>query len=288
MTGGPIHRSAVSARRTGAALIAGLAIAIAVLSYEPVPGPLRDFSRDIPRIFSELENVVARERMTQAIFDSTSDRIFRRRVIVSDYQIAHLEEDPEALWEFRFVNEVDGKAVAGAGQQIENFLRLRHRDAREERQRITNLGLAASLPGCYWHNLTLVLRAFQGDNVENFSWRRSRDLWLFEQVRGLGIPQDLFDPGSPRHYPRGSVAFSEGSLSHLDLEWTANGIVTTISLEFARPQSPDDVPLPKKYVARRRAASSRRIAVETTFEYGDYRHFRVRTESETKSPGSQP
>jgi hypothetical protein len=194
-------------------LTGGLAVAAAVLADEPVPGPVRDFSREIPRIFSELENVVARERMTQVIFDSTSDRIFRRRVIVSDYQIAHLDEDPEALWEFRFVSQVDGKGIPGASQQIENFLRLRHRDARQERLRITNLGLSSSLPGCYWHNLTLVLRAFEAGNVEDFSWRRSRDLWLFEQVRGLGIPQDLFDPDSHRHYPRGSVAFSAGSLS---------------------------------------------------------------------------
>jgi hypothetical protein len=64
--------------------------------------------------------------------------------------------------------------------------------------------------------------------------------------------------------------------------------VTTVLLEFTRPQAPDEVPLPKKYVAKRRAASSGRVAVQTTFEYGDYRRFRVRSEGETKSPGSGP
>jgi hypothetical protein len=270
------------------ALAAGLAGAVAARADEAVPGPVRDFSREIPGIFSKLENVVARERMTQVIFDTTSDRIFRRRVIVSEYQIAHLEEDPEALWEFRFVSQVDGKAVPGASQKIEDFLRLRHRDAREERQRITILGQAVSLPGCYWHNLTLILRAYEGSNVENFSWKQSGGRWLFEQVRGLGIPQDFFDPGSPRHYPRGSLAFSAGALSRLDLEWTANGLVTTISLEFSKPKAPDDIPLPKRYVAKRRTATSLLTAVQTTFEYGDYRRFEVRSETEIKSPGSGP
>jgi hypothetical protein len=282
------RRATVSARIVVFALAAGLAVSAEARADEAVPGPVRDFSREIPGFFSKLENVVARERMTQLIFDSTSDRVFRRRVIVSDYQIAHLEEDPEALWEFRFVSQVDGKAVAGASQKIEDFLRLRHRDAREERQRITNLGQAVSLPGCYWHNLTLILRAFEGSNVENFSWKQSGGRWLFEQVRGLGIPQDFFDPDSPRHYPRGSLVFSAGALSRLDLEWTANGLVTTISLEFSRPKAPDDIPLPKRYVAKRRTATSLLTAVQTTFEYGDYRRFQVKSESEIRTPGSGP
>jgi hypothetical protein len=282
------RRTTVSARVVVFALAAGLAVSAEARADEAVPGPVRDFSRQMPGIFSGLENVVARERMTQLIFDTTSDRVFRRRVIVSEYQIAHLEEDPEALWEFRFVSQVDGKAVPGASQKIEDFLRLRHRDAREERQRITNLGESVSLPGCYWHNLTLILRAFEGANIENFSWRGSGSRWLFEQVRGLGIPQDFFDPNSPRHYPRGSLVFSGGALSLLDLEWTANGLVTTISLEFTKPQTRDDIPLPKRYVARRRSATSLRTEVQTTFEYGNYRRFQVKSESEIRTPGSRP
>lgn len=281
-------RPTVSPRFAIFAMMIGRAVAVGARADEAVSGPVRDFSREIPGIFSKLENVVARERMTQVIFDSTSDRVFRRRVIVSEYQIAHLEEDPEALWEFRFVSQVDGKAVAGSSQKIQDFLRLRHRDAREERQRITNLGQAVSLPGCYWHNLTLILRAYEGSNVENFSWKQSGGRWLFEQVRGLGIPQDFFDPASPRHYPRGSLVFSAGALSRLDLEWTANGLVTTISLEFSRPKAPDDIPLPKRYVAKRRTATSLLTAVQTTFEYGDYRRFEVRSETEIKSPVSGP
>jgi len=209
-------------------------------------------------------------------------------VIISDYQIAHLEGDPDALWEFRFVREVDGRTVPGADQQIENFLRLRHRDAREERMRIASLGLSRSLPGCYWHNLTLLLRAFQGGNVENFAWRQGRDVWLFEQVRGPGIPEDLLDPASPRHYPRGSLAFSAGPLSRLELEWAASSLLTTASLEFTKPEAPDFIPRPKRYVVRKRLASSIRPSVQTTFEYGEYRRFSVRSEGETRSPGSRP
>ena len=69
MTRSPFRRSVSSAWRTAAAVTGGLAVAAAVLADEAIPGPVRDFSREIPRIFSELENVVARERMTQVIFD---------------------------------------------------------------------------------------------------------------------------------------------------------------------------------------------------------------------------
>lgn len=266
--------------------VAIAATALGVLASRPVPAlppePIRAFASEVPRVFSELENLVARERMTQLVYDSANDRVVRRRVLVSDYQIAPLEEDPTVPWEFRFVREIDGKAVPGADRQLDDFLRLRHRDSREERMRITNLGLSSSLPDCYWHNLTLVLRAFQGENADNFEWRPLRSGWAFEQVRGPGIPQNHFDPRSPRHYPKGALTFEEGSLSKLQLEWTSDGMVTSVQLEFSRPVAPDFIPRPLKYVAKKRREASARTVVQTTFEYGDYRRFGVRSEETTR------
>lgn len=264
------------------ALRAAIAIALAWASPASlgasVPEPVRELAKDVPRIFSELENLVARERMTQIVFDSVSDRVVRRRVLVSDYQIAPLEEEPDAPWEFRFVREIDGRPVPGADRQLEDFLRLRHRDSREERMRITNLGLSSSLPDCYWHNLTLTLRAFAGGNADNFEWTPLHGGWAFEQVRGPGIPQNHFDPRSPRHYPKGSILFQDGAVSKLQLEWTSEGLVTSVALEFTRPAEPDLIPRPLRYVAKKRSASSTRTLVQTTFEYGGYRRFGVRTE----------
>ncbi len=255
---------------------------------QATPEPVRALALEIPSVLAEFENLVARERMTQVLFDTVADRPSRRRVIVSDYQIAPLDEDPSVLWEFRFVREVDGKPVAEADREMQDFLRLRHRDSKEERIRITNLGLSKSLPGCYWHNLSLILRAFEGSNVENFEWtRRGAITWSFEQVRGFGIPQDLFDPRSPRHYPRGSISFAGGALSRLDLEWPADKFVTSVSLEFTPREPPASLPRPLRYVAKRRLASSQRALIQTTYEYGDYRRFSVQSESQT-NPASQP
>ncbi|MEO8431067.1 MAG: hypothetical protein ABI592_06115 [Acidobacteriota bacterium] len=262
--------------------------AAASSAADSAPEPVRVLAAEIPSILQEFENLVARERMTQVLFDASANRPARRRVIVSDYQIAPLEEDPNVLWEFRFVREVDGKRIADADTRMQDFLRLRHRDSREERTRITNLGLSRSLPGCYWHNLSLILRAFEGENSGNFDWTRSGgDTWRFEQVRGLGIPQDLFDPRSPRHYPHGSVSFSGGALSRLDLEWPSDRFVTSVSLEFTPREPPANLPRPLKYVAKRRLASSQRALIQTTFEYDDYRRFSVQSESQT-SPGVLP
>jgi hypothetical protein len=267
-------------------VLAALFIALGLGSTLPAaaapPEDIRAFASDVPRVFSELENLVAREMMTQLVYDTASDRIVRRRVLVSDYQIAHLEEDPAVAWEFRFVREVDGKPVAGASHQLDDFLRLRHRDSREERMRITNLGLASSLPDCYWHNLTLVLRAFSGENADNFQWRSLRNGWAFEQVRGPGIPQNHFDPRSPRHYPKGSMTFEEGSLSRLQLEWSSDGLVTSVQLDFSRPVEPDLIPRPLKYVARKRREGSPRTLVQTTFEYDDYRRLGVSSEQTSR------
>lgn len=285
-----------TASRSGFALRAAAVVAAAALLAFPAararaeapPEPVRALSLEVPNILAEFENLVARERMTQVLFDAVANRPSRRRVLVSDYQIAPLEEDPNVLWEFRFVREVDGKPVAGADQQMQDFLRLRHRDSREERLRITNLGLAKSLPGCYWHNLALILRAFEGPNVENFDWAaRGENSWRFEQVRGLGIPQDLFDPRSARHYPHGSISFAGGALSRLDLEWSADRFVTSVSLEFTPRQPPADLPRPLRFVAKRRLTSSQRALIQTTYDYDDYRRFSVQSESQT-NPASHP
>ena len=64
--------------------------------------------------------------------------------------------------------------------------------------------------------------------------------------------------------------------------------VATASLEFTKPEAPDFIPRPKRYVVRKRLASSIRTSVLTTFEYGEYRRFSVRSEGETRSPGSRP
>jgi hypothetical protein len=283
----------VSASRFSAAALARFVIAAAVAalaasseSSAQAPEPIRSLADEVPRILAQMQNLVARERMTQIVYDTASERVVRRRVLASDYQIAPLDAEPDALWEFRFVREVDGRPVPGADRQIEDFLRLRDRASLEERMRVTELGLARSLPGCYWHNLTLVLRAFEGPNVEQFEWRRRGDSWLFEQVRGPGIPDNAFDPRSARHYPHGSLTLSRGSLSRVDFEWTSGGLVTSVAMDFTPPAEPDRIPRPLKYVARTHAASSSRPLSQTTFEYGDYRRFGVQTESAAAPPGA--
>ena len=250
----------------------------------PPPGVVA-VSREVGRITSGLSDYVATERMTQMLMDPKADRVRRQQVLVSDYQIAPLEEDANALWEFRFVRQIDGKPVPGADRQIEDFSRLRHKDAKEERLAITKLGLSRSLPGCYWHNLTLTLLAFAGRNVENFSWDGEGDVWRFEQVRGPGIPEDVFNPRSARAYPRGTLTLSKGSLSRLELEWASGDLVTSVALEFSPSAEPGGIPLPSRYVAKRRiAGASRKTVVETDFEYSGYRRFNVATE--TSTPGS--
>lgn len=248
------------------------------------PADVLSVSSQVGRIATGLQDYVATERMTQKVMDTRADRVMRKQVLVSDYQIAPLEEDQNALWEFRFVRAIDGKPVPGAERQIEDFARLRHKDAREERLAITKLGLDRSLPGCYWHNLTLTLLAFAGANVENFSWRGDGDRWMFEQVRGLGIPENLFDPKSHRHYPSGALTLKNGSLSKLEIEWQAGDLITSIALEFAAPAEPGAIPLPSRYVAKKRIAGpTQKTVVETDFDYGDYRRFSVTTEPTTKS-----
>lgn len=245
-----------------------------------LPERVEAFARELPRIVAGMEELVATERMTQMVMDSRSDRVMRRQVLVSDYQIAPLEEDPSVLWEFRFVKEMNGKPVPGADHQIEDFLRLRHTDAREERLKLAQLGFSRSLPGTYWHNLTLLLLAFAGENAANFDWKGDGDRFTFEQVRGPGIPESLFDPKSPRHYPKGSLTLAGGTLSRLEIEWASGPLLTNVSLEFSPPPEPGDIPRPARYVARKRyAGASPKTLVETIFEYRDYKRFRATAEA---------
>ena len=245
-----------------------------------LPDGIRAFAEQVPRITAQLQDYVATERMTQMVMDGRADRVARKQVLVSDYQIAPLEEDPSVLWEFRFVRSIDGKTVPGADRQIEDFFRLRHKDAAEERLSIAQLGVSKSLPGCYWHNLTLVLQAFGGANAENFDWKGDGDRYSFEQVRGLGIPEDIFDPQSPRHYPKGSLVFSGGTLSRVEMEWSSRELITVVALDFSPAGEAGGLPRPSRYVAKRRllAGMTQKTLVETVFEYKDYRHFSVSTE----------
>jgi hypothetical protein len=246
------------------------------------PDPVLAFARSIPRITSAMQDYVATETMTQRVMDPVADRPMRKTVLVSDYQIAPLDEDPAVLWEFRFVREADGKPVPGADRQIEDFFRLRSADAREERARIAKIGQSRSLPGCYWHNLTLLLQGFQGGNVLSFDWTpEGEGGFRFQQARGRGIPEDLFDPRSPRHFPTGKVTLAGGALSRLEISWASGETVTDVTLEFAPPDA-DGVIHPARYVARRRLAGpGHKTALETIFEYSGYRKFTVTTEPKT-------
>ena len=255
------------------------------VTSDGVPDAVRAFSREIPGFFEELERIVAREEMRQEAMDPLAARPLRRRTLVSDYQIAPLAEEPGALWEFRFVREVDGKPVPGAAREFQDFLRLRHKDSREERMKIVELARTKSLDGCYWHNLTLAMMAFSEPFVENYRWRGSGNRYEFEQVRGPGIPEDVFDPASPRHYPTGAIAFSgpAGQLSEIDLRFPTRDTVVEMRLFFAR-SAVARAPLPSQYVVERKRASTMRTLLKTTLEYTGYRRFTVTSEEKTTVP----
>lgn len=248
----------------------------------PVPKEMQDFARELPVYFSKLENVIATETITQKVLNDTNGTLLRRRVLVSDYQIAHLGENPAALWEFRFVRAVDGKKLPGVDRKIDDFFRLRHPSAEAERRSIVDLAVGQSLPGCYWHNLTLVLLAFAAGPNENFEWTRKGNEFLFRQVVGLGIPEDLFNPRSPRHYPSGAIAiYPDGhSPERLELEFRTDVRRIRMRLEFSPPSGPDFISLPRVY-----EVDSDRVTVlgfnpETRirFEYSDIRRYSVSTE----------
>ncbi len=158
------------------ALAAATSLAADTAAPPPVPDEIRAFARNLPDYFSKLEDIIATETITQTLLNDTTGNatVQRRRVLVSDYQIAHLGENPAALWEFRFVRSVDGQKLPDVDRKIEDFFRLRHPSAAAERRSIVDLAVGQSLPGCYWHNLTLVLLAFGEGPVENFDWTAKR------------------------------------------------------------------------------------------------------------------
>jgi hypothetical protein len=251
-------------------------------SPSQVPDEMRAFARALPAYFSKLENIIATETITQTILNDTNGSVQRRRVLVSDYQIAHLGENPAALWEFRFVRSVDGQKLPDIDRKIDDFFRLRHPSAAAERRSIVDLAVGQSLPGCYWHNITLVLLAFgQGPN-ENFEWTRKGKEFLFRQVRGLGIPEDLFNPRSPRHYPSGVITiFPDGhSPARLELEFRTDIRRIRMRLEFSPPSSPELISLPRIYEVDSDRVTMMGFNPETRirFEYSDIRRFSVSTE----------
>ena len=257
-------------------------------STPQVPTEMRGFARELPAYFSKLENVIATETITQTILNDRNGTVQRRRVLVSDYQIAHLGENPAALWEFRFVRAVDGQKLPDIDRKIEDFFRLRHPSAEAERRSIVDLAVGQSLPGCYWHNITLVLLAFgQGPN-ENFEWTRKGRDFLFRQVRGLGIPEDLFNPRSPRHYPSGTITiFPDGqSPARLELEFRTDIRRIRMRLEFSPPTAPELISLPHAYEVDSDRVTLMGFNPETRvrFEYSNIRHFSVSTEEGAPTP----
>jgi hypothetical protein len=208
----------------------------------------------------------------------TTAIVFRSRVLESDYQVAHLGEDPSALWEFRFVRSADGKKL-DVERQMGDFFRLRHPSAAAERRSIVELAREKSLPGYYWHNLTLALLAFGPETLDDFDWERKTDHYVFQQARGPGIPEDLFDPMSPRHYPTGTLTFDPkgGWLSRLYLEWTSGERRARVTMTFSPPPKPGAIALPRRYEAVHERRSTGMVIDRTTFDYSNFRRFTVTT-----------
>ena len=259
-----------------AALPAGLS---AAPPRSEAPAPVVAFSRNLPAYFAELENYVASERTVQQVMREQTAMVFRSRVLESDYEVAHLGEDPSALWEFRFVRSVDGKKV-DAERQMSDFFRLRQPNAAAERRSIVDLAREKSLPGYYWHNLTLTLLAFGPETLGDFDWTPKSGQFAFRQTRGPGIPEDLFDPASPRHYPAGTIAFDPrgGWLSRLYLEWTSGERKARITMTFSPPAAPGEIALPRRYEAVHERRTSGAVVDRTTFEYSNFRRFTVTTD----------
>ena len=251
------------------------------------PAAVAAFSRAILPYFTRLEDFVATEKITQDVMRDSNQTVLRHQVLLSDFQIAHLGEDPDALWEFRFVRSVDGKPL-DTDRQIQDFFRLRQPNAAAERRSIVALAREHSLPGCYWHNLTLTLLAFTPSIVDDFDWKaKSEGRFAFRQARGLGIPEDLFDPASERHYPSGTLdlAADGRSPAHLELEWTSRESRLRVKMDFSPPAKEGDIALPRRYVAVHERLSSGALMDRTTFGYSDFRKFTVTTDTETSKPG---
>jgi hypothetical protein len=269
-----------SAPRALGALL-GAALTVGTAGAQTVPERVRDFSERLPALHAALENLVAREEITQEELEH--GRIVKRRVLICDYQVAHLENDPKALWEFRFVREVDGRKLADFDRRISDFFLLRFPDAAHERLSLARLPVEYSLPGCYWHNLTLALDAFAPDLLHEFEFMGEGDHVVFRQTDGPGIPEDFFDPSSPRHRPEGTMDFvPEGWLSRLVLTFPSGNGRVRIELSFSAPAPPENVILPREYVVTRIRCSDEAAVNRTIYRYTDYRRFSVETEEETK------
>jgi hypothetical protein len=264
-------------------LAAAAALLAAAGARAQVPPEVTAFSRDVPEMLSRLGDVVAREEMIQTIFNDRTGGLLRRRVLISDYQVAHLEEAPKAFWEFRFVREVDGRPL-DTEHQIADFFRLRHRSAQAERRAIVDLAIGKSLPGCYWHNLTLALLAFEEPSLDNFRWSGEGRSFRFEQVRGRGIPEDFFDPQSFRYYPRGSIHLSKDGRwpARVEIDYQAGGLWIRARLRFSEPGPDGEPPLPSSYEVESFRFSTRLPLTRTNLSYSDYRSFSVTTEEHVK------
>lgn len=247
------------------------------------------FARGVPGYFARLEEYVAKEITTQHMMNESNGTVLRHRVLESDLQIAHLGEDPATLWEFRFVRSVDGRKL-DAERQMDDFFRLRHPSAAAERRSVVALAIDKSLPGCYWHNLTLTLLAFGPEIVGDFEWERRGDRFAFRQVRGLGIPENLFDPASPRHYPKGTMTFDRagGWLSRLDLEWTTGERRVRLTMTFSPPAEPGGIALPRRYEAVHERLSTGLVTDRTTCDFSLFRRFTVTTGESTPDGASFP
>jgi hypothetical protein len=219
--------------------------------------------------------------MVQQVF--SGGRPADRRTLVSDYQVAHLDTDPSALWEFRFVRMIDGRKVRDFDRRLSDFFLLRSANAREERIRLARLAFERSLPFCYWHNLTLALQAFGEAQLSDYEWRATARGAKFRQVRGLGVSEDFFDPRSRRHYPSGEIVLDAEShrISRLTLEFPFQGDLVQASLRFA-PAPPRGEVLPREYDVARFRRQSGEVVTRTTFRYSEYRRFSVETNEETE------
>ena len=265
--------------------LAFLASALPAARGSAAPEEISAFSRGIPGYFAKLEEFVAHEKITQDVMREENATVFRHQVLLSDFQIAHLGEDPTALWEFRFIRSVDGRPL-DTDRQIQDFFRLRQPSAAAERLSIVNLAREHSFPGCYWHNLTLTLLAFGPDILDDFDWTKKGKRFAFRQVRGLGIPEDLFDPASARNFPSGTLELAADGVSpaRLELEWTSRESRLLVKMEFSPPAGPGEIALPRRYVAVHERRSSGAVRDRTVFEYSNFQRFTVSTVQDTGEP----
>jgi hypothetical protein len=249
------------------------------------PGAVVRLSVSLPGYFSQMQNYVAQENIHQEIMEPRNGTLARKRDLTTDFQIDHLVEEPSALWEFRFVRAIDGKQRPEVDAEIATFASLRHASARAERQHIVDLAMSESLPGCYWHNLNLVLLALRQEFLGYFDWTDRGDHFEFRQVRGPGIPEDFFNSKSLRHYPSGQLWLTPDGLgvSRLDLQFDSVDHLVRVSMGFAPPSAGMPV-LPKHHEVRsyRRTRTGGALEARTTYDYSSYRRFEVTVDTPTR------